>query len=415
MDRSDSEDTRCRSLLYRGILCERRGDMYAALDTYREALTFAPVGKDLHQELLQILGSLQSRVTQSGSRGPHYDGGKCADPKQEEHEVRRCWDIARDAVGRSEWRAAQTALEELSRARPFFVHQGQPAWKLLEECRVQAISPVSAPGPRGGFKWKYVAVGLVAILLLSNGGTVLQILRNPSSLTNPATLMGILRRSANKKPEKDNSQGGSSSSPSPPQSDGGLAQGSANQQPPRTEPSNSSAPAGQSASSGQAQPISTGAPFGVQPGPDGTASTSNKDGPKLVTIGAVNLFLDLPDTVTAGNDLKLSTQASAAGAKFELVWSADQGMIVQQGSTAWWRPPANTPPGDQVRLSFLVRDPKGEDTGPIEHFITIKPAPEPITTPTPTPQTGQTTPAQGNNPGSQDLAPVGAGGVPVGR
>lgn len=157
-----SGDAWARQLLYKGIRFERRGDTYAAIESYREAIAQTAVGSDLHLELTQILASLQSRVAQPGARGPHYDGGVNADPETEEPEIRRNYELANAAYRRSDWNTASQALEFVVRYRPFFVDTQRPAWKFLEEVRIRASTPVPPPSTSSAV-WKGLA-GLGAVL-----------------------------------------------------------------------------------------------------------------------------------------------------------------------------------------------------------------------------------------------------------
>lgn len=159
-----SGDAWARQLLFKGIRFERRGDTYAAIESYREAIAQTAVGSDLHLELTQILASLQSRVAQPGARGPHYDGGVNADPEGEDPEVRRNYDLADSAYNRGDWRTAAQALEFVVRYRPFFVERQRPAWKFLEEVRIRAADKTGAVRQStAGAVWK--GVGALAFIL----------------------------------------------------------------------------------------------------------------------------------------------------------------------------------------------------------------------------------------------------------
>ena len=166
------EQPQATLLLYRGISFERRGDLYAALDCYREGMTQATVGTDIHQEFAQILTSLQGRLAQPGARGPHYDSGAMGDPQNESHEVRRCYELYRSAYGRRDWQTAQQTLELVIKYRPFFVVDQRSAWKLLEEVRIRATTPPDTSKGMPVWGWALLVVGfcLTAVVVYRTSG-----------------------------------------------------------------------------------------------------------------------------------------------------------------------------------------------------------------------------------------------------
>lgn len=154
-----------KGLLFKGIVFERRGDMYAALECYRDAATAVAVGTDLHTELTQILTSIQGRLAQPGSRGPHYDGGAQGDPEKEEYEVDRCWRLALETFRRGDWSSARQALDLVVKYRPFYVCDQRQGWKFLEEVKRRA----AAPDARKSFNWKPIRIALAVILTIGLG------------------------------------------------------------------------------------------------------------------------------------------------------------------------------------------------------------------------------------------------------
>lgn len=308
-------------LLFRGIAFERRGDLYAALDCYREALSQTAVGTDIHQELTQILTSLQGRLAQPGARGPHYDAGTMGDPEPEAHEVMRCHELYKASYRRSDWKSAQQALELLLRYRPFFVQDQRPAWKLLEEVRIRASTPESAKGmPVWGW------IGLVCLFVLT--GVV--VYQNFGFRTRLGTVGG---------PNRNRNQ---NQNYPPPQNQQYPPPGQQYQQPPV-----------------QAQ----------QPPPPPIAQPPVA--PPTPASGGSRIVLNLPKSVPVGKQLKLIQQVIGTSSTLRLQWSAERGAIIEMQGEMFWRPPPDAKVGEHMVLTVQAQDASGRLSAPMQHEVTI--------------------------------------------
>lgn len=302
-------------LLFRGIAFERRGDLYAALDCYREALTQAAVGTDVHQELTQILTSLQGRLAQPGARGPHYDSGAMGDPEPESHEVLRCYELYKGSYRRSDWKSSQQALELLLRYRPFFVQDQRPAWKLLEEVRIRASTPEAA---RGMPVWGWA---LIAALFLVTGVVVYQ---NFGIRTRLGTVGG----------------------------------------PQRTQNSPPPAPAYNPAPNPAPAPAPVAAPA-AQPAVGQTTA------PAPAPANNARIVLNLPKSVPLGKQMKLIQQVIGPNSSLHLMWTAERGAVIELQGETFWRPPPDAKVGDHIRLTVQAQDSSGGLSAPMQHEVTV--------------------------------------------